>query len=52
MSNFVRTGVSSALSEILTRCEIAEVINEMTYDVDVWFRENQLIETINDLRKV
>jgi hypothetical protein len=52
MDDFVREGIRSALGDVQNRYEITNLLKELTVDIEVWDRENALIDTTNELLQV
>lgn len=52
MDDFVRDGIRCALGDVQNRYEITNLLKELTVDIEVWDRENVLIDTTNELLQV
>lgn len=49
MNEFVRNGITYAMKDVEHRYEIAEVLKEITSDIEIWALENALIDKRNEL---
>ena len=48
----MRHGIHSALGDVQSRYEITSLLKELTVDIEMWDRENALIDSSNELLQV